>query len=121
MDFKYILYEVDNYVARVVLNRPETRNALDLDLRFELIDLFQRIGDDDDVKVVVLSGAGKGFCSGGDIRTMGGVTPVAGRLRLKTGQRLVRAMSALEKPIIGAVHGYAAGAGAAVALACHEI
>ncbi|MBW1709734.1 MAG: enoyl-CoA hydratase/isomerase family protein [Deltaproteobacteria bacterium] len=118
MDFKQILVKKENQIVRVTLNNPKAGNALNLELRLELIEFFQRISEDESARVVVVSGAGKNFCAGGDIRTMEGVTPVAGRLRLKTGQRLVKAMIGLEKPIIGAIHGAVAGAGASVALAC---
>jgi 2-(1,2-epoxy-1,2-dihydrophenyl)acetyl-CoA isomerase len=65
----------------------------------------------------MLTGAGKAFCAGGDIRTMAGVTPVAGRRRLKNGHRLIRAMVDMEKPIIALVNGVAAGAGVSLTLA----
>ncbi|MBU2550859.1 MAG: enoyl-CoA hydratase/isomerase family protein [Proteobacteria bacterium] len=117
MNFKHLLYDRKNGLAKVVINNPEKRNALHLELRYELIDLFAGLRDDDDVKAVLLTGAGGHFSSGGDIQTMEGVTAVAGRRRLKTGQRLVRAMVELEKPIVTAVRGFAAGAGASIALA----
>lgn len=65
-----------------------------------------------------MTGAGKAFSSGGDIRTMEGLTAVATRVRLKKGQRLIKAILELEKPIIGAINGVAAGAGVSIALTC---
>jgi len=118
MNFKQLLIEKENQVAKVTLNNPGAGNALNLELRQELLELFKQVGDDESIKVVALFGAGKNFCAGGDIRTMEGVTAVAGRERLKTGQRLIRAVTGLEKPVIAAIHGAAAGAGASVALAC---
>lgn len=117
MSFQHIRFEPRDGIARVILNEPETRNALSLELRAELIELFGRLAEDDSVKVVTLTGAGKAFCAGGDIRTMSGVTPVAGRRRLKNGHRLIRSMVELEKPIIAVVNGVAAGAGVSLALA----
>ncbi len=118
MNFKAILFDQQNHIARITLNIPEKMNALDLDMRVELLKAFRQISDDDSVKVVVLTGSGKAFSSGGDIRTMEGLTSVATRVRLKKGQRLIKAMFELEKPIIGAINGVAAGAGVSLALAC---
>lgn len=118
MNFKTILFEQENHIAKITLNIPETRNALNLDMRVELLEVFRQISDDDSVKVVVMTGAGKAFSSGGDIRTMEGLTAIATRVRLKKGQRLIKAMLELEKPIIGAINGVAAGAGVSIALAC---
>ena len=118
MSYQDISYEVKGPVARIVLNLPESGNALRLEMRGELLDAFGRVAADDRIRAVVLAGAGKNFCSGGDLRTMEGVDAVAGRIRLKTGQRLIRAMLDLEKPIVGAVQGYAAGAGVSLAMAC---
>ncbi len=121
MEFEYLLFEKEDGVARITLNRPETRNALNLEIRGELLALFRALSDDDSVKVLLLTGAGKAFCAGGDIRTMEGVSPVGGRIRLKTGQRLIKAMVELEKPILAVVNGVAAGAGVSLALASDMI
>ncbi len=118
MAFRYILFHIEDHIAKITLNIPETRNALNLEIRSELLDVFEQVRDDDLVKVVVITGTGKAFCSGGDLRTMEGVKPVDGRMRLKKGQRLIKAMVDLEKPIIGAINGIAAGAGISIALAC---
>ncbi len=118
MDFKYILFEIKDHIAKVILNIPEKLNALNLEVRAELLEAFGLVGGDDSIKVVVITGMGKAFCAGGDVSTMEGITPVAGRLRLKSGQRLVKTMVELEKPIIGAINGITAGAGVSIALAC---
>ncbi|MFH1242450.1 MAG: enoyl-CoA hydratase-related protein [Pseudomonadota bacterium] len=118
MDYKHILFEETDHIARITLNIPEKRNVLNLEIRYELLDAFRRVAEEDSIKVLVITGAGKAFCSGGDLGTMEGVTPVAGRVRLKKGQRLIKAMVELEKPIIGAINGVTAGAGVSIALAC---
>ncbi len=118
MDFKYILFQEKDHIAKITLNIPEKRNALNLEIRSELLDAFRRVGDEDSIKVLVITGAGKAFCAGGDLGSMEGVTPVGGRVRLKKGQRLIKAMVELEKPISGAINGNAAGAGVSIALAC---
>ena len=117
MEHGKVIFEKENRIAKINLNIPETMNALSLDVRLELLDVFTGVRDDDSIRVVVLTGSGKAFCAGGDIRTMEGVTAVAGRLRLKEGQRLIKAMNELEKPIIAAINGVAAGAGLSIALA----
>ncbi len=118
MNYQTILFEITDSIARISMNIPETRNALGLEMRTELLGAFNRIREDDSIKAVILTGEGKVFSSGGDIRTFEGLTPVATRLRLKQGKQVIQAMVELEKPIIGAVDGYAVGAGASIALAC---
>jgi 2-(1,2-epoxy-1,2-dihydrophenyl)acetyl-CoA isomerase len=118
MNFKAILFEQKDNIARITLNIPEKMNPLDLDMRVDLLEAFRQISDDDSVKVVIMTGSGKAFSAGGDIRTMEGLTSVATRVRLKRGQRPIKAMIELEKPIIGAINGVAAGAGVSLALAC---
>lgn len=61
MNFKTILFEQENHIAKITLNIPETRNALNLDMQIELLEVFRQISDDDSVKVVVMTGAGKPF------------------------------------------------------------
>ena len=117
MESKYLLFEKKDHIAKVSLNIPETKNALNLEVREDLLKIFAALRDDDSVRVLILTGTGKAFCAGGDLRTMEDVTPVAGRVRLKKGQRLITSMVSLEKPIIAAVNGSAAGAGVSLALA----
>jgi 2-(1,2-epoxy-1,2-dihydrophenyl)acetyl-CoA isomerase len=117
MKYKYLLFEKKNHIAKISLNIPETKNALNLEVREDLLEILTALRDDDSVHVVILTGTKSAFCAGGDIRTMEGVTPVAGRLRLKKGQRLIKAMVELEKPIIAAINGVTAGAGVSLALA----
>ncbi|MBW1772894.1 MAG: enoyl-CoA hydratase/isomerase family protein [Deltaproteobacteria bacterium] len=117
MEYKYLLFEKQNHIAKISLNIPETKNALNLEVRDDLMEVLTTLRDDDSVHVVILTGTGAAFCAGGDIRTMEDVTPVAGRIRLKKGQRLIKAMVELEKPIIAAINGTAAGAGVSLALA----
>jgi len=115
-------YEVTGSVAVITLNRPQVLNALTLEIYAQLRDLFARLRDDDQVKAVILTGAGRAFCSGGDVyQIIGQVLDRDMREHLEfcrmTGH-LVRNMRLLPKPIIAAVNGMAAGAGAVMALAC---
>jgi enoyl-CoA hydratase/carnithine racemase len=114
-------YEVANSIATITLNRPEVLNALTLEIYAQLRDLFEVLRYDDNVKVVVLTGAGRAFCSGGDVHKIIGEVlerDMHGHLEFcrMTGH-LIRNMRLLTKPVIAAVNGLAAGAGAVMALA----
>ncbi|MDQ7859518.1 MAG: enoyl-CoA hydratase family protein [Armatimonadota bacterium] len=116
-----LLYEVHDGVATVTLNRPDVLNALTFEVYAQLRDLFDGLRTDDRVRVVVLTGAGRGFCSGGDVhQIIGELLRRDMRAHLEftrmTGA-VVRNMRLLEKPIVAAVNGMAAGAGAVLALA----
>ncbi|MFD9317093.1 enoyl-CoA hydratase/isomerase family protein [Streptomyces sp. NPDC060053] len=112
----------DRQVTRLALDRPETLNALTPDMRDHLIDLLAQASADPDVRAVVLTGTGRGFCSGADLRggAPGGervAGDVSRTLRLGA-QRLICAVLDCEKPVIAAVNGTAAGLGAHLAFAC---
>ena len=116
------LYTVENSVATITFNRPEVLNALTLEIYAQLRDLFEDLRYDEAVKAVVITGTGRGFCSGGDVHTIIGEVldrDMRGHLEFcrMTGH-LVRNMRLLAKPVIAAINGLAAGAGAVIALAC---
>ena len=116
------LYSIENNIATITLNRPEVLNALTLEIYAQLRDLFEDLRYDDNVKAVILTGAGRAFCSGGDVHKIIGEVldrDMKGHLDFcrMTGH-LVRNMRLLPKPIIGALNGLTAGAGAVIALAC---
>ncbi|WP_280850903.1 MULTISPECIES: enoyl-CoA hydratase-related protein [unclassified Streptomyces] len=111
---------VDGQVAYLTLNRPEVLNALAPGGRDLLIELLTSASADPDVRAVVLTGAGRGFCAGADLRGAPGATApgdIARTIRLGA-QRLIAAVLDCEKPVIAAVNGTAAGLGAHLALAC---
>jgi 2-(1,2-epoxy-1,2-dihydrophenyl)acetyl-CoA isomerase len=112
-----ILVEVADGVATITLNRPDSLNALNGAMRRELLAAFKAAGRDEAVRAVVLTGAGRGFCSGADLR--GGATERAFRRVLTEEYNpLILAIRDLPKPVIAAVNGVAAGAGVSLALAC---
>ncbi len=121
-DYKAILYKLENDVAWVTMNRPEQRNAVNAELREELIAVFTAARTDPAIRALVLSGTGKGFCTGADLsgsRGQGPTGPGAGRELMKSSsQRLIRAVWELEKPVVAAVNGVAAGLGSHLAFAC---
>ncbi len=114
-------YDVRDRVATVTLDRPERKNPLTFELYAELRDWFRELRARDDVKSVVLTGAGENFCSGGDVREI--IGPLTGRtadelleFTQMTGD-LVKAMRVAPQPIVAAIDGICAGAGAILAMA----
>ncbi len=117
----HFAYQVKDKVATIILNRPERKNPLTFDSYAELRDLFRAMCYADDIKAIVMTGAGENFCSGGDVHEIiGPLTQLdmPGLLRFTqmTGD-LVKAMRACPQPIIAAVDGICAGAGAIIAMA----
>lgn len=122
---KHFQWQVDGKVATITLNRPERKNPLTFDSYAELRDLFRQMQYAQDVKAVVVSGAGGNFCSGGDVHEIIGplvalqkADDMGGLLEFTrmTGD-LVKAMRACPQPIVAAVDGICAGAGAILAMA----
>lgn len=115
-----VTYGVDGAVATITLNRPAAMNALNTQTKEALLASLRRAGSDSAIRGVVLTGAGRGFCGGQDLREHA--------LLLETGQGagtvrqhynpIVTAIVSMPKPVIAAVNGVAAGAGASLALAC---
>jgi enoyl-CoA hydratase/carnithine racemase len=146
MTYECLLYEVKDAIATLTLNRPERLNALGGTLRDDLFDAVTRAAGDGEVRVIVLTGAGKGFCAGGDVkamnerlteerpgsagelRTTGGAGAMSGPPRrtdrplldkiAPLRDRTLLAMRDAPQPIVAAVNGAAAGAGMNLALAC---
>ncbi|HWJ93382.1 MAG TPA: enoyl-CoA hydratase family protein [Telluria sp.] len=118
---RHFLFGAANGVATITLNRPERKNPLTFDSYAELRDLFRALAYADDIKAVVISGAGENFCSGGDVHEIIGPLTrldMPGLLAFTrmTGD-LIKAMRACPQPVIAAVDGVCAGAGAMLALA----
>jgi enoyl-CoA hydratase/carnithine racemase len=115
-------------VAVVTLNRPEVRNAINDALRAELVGILERVAADDAVRAVVLTGAGKAFCAGGDIAGMKarlesppGKVAFNGWRRQAQTHKSIALLHGMPKPVIAAVNGAAAGLGCDMALACDFI
>lgn len=111
-----LLVERQQGIATLTLNRPEALNALNAELRTGLLSALKSVGRDADVRAVVITGAGRGFCSGADLR--GGDAERAFR-RVLTDEYnpLIETLRSLPKPVIASVNGVAAGAGMSLALA----
>jgi 2-(1,2-epoxy-1,2-dihydrophenyl)acetyl-CoA isomerase len=116
-----VLVEIDaaTGVAILTLNRPDALNALTVAMKRELVAAFRRVERDATVRAVILTGAGRAFCAGQDLRER--LQPDAAPLGVEVRERynpIIHAMRGLPKPIVGAINGVAAGAGASLALAC---
>lgn len=111
-----------NAIATLTLNRPERLNALDVALGDALLAALNRAGEDGSVRAVVLTGAGRGFCAGGDLETLRAACERedarAVEALLATGKKIVLEIAGMAKPVLAGVNGPAAGAGCNLALAC---
>ena len=116
-------YEVEGGVAVVTLNRPDVLNAFNDELGHAAVQAVGKASDDDSVRCVVITGAGRAFSSGEDLGALAdgyksGDVPDLGRTLVDRYNPLIRAIRAAPKPVVAAVNGVAAGAGASIALAC---
>jgi 2-(1,2-epoxy-1,2-dihydrophenyl)acetyl-CoA isomerase len=114
-----VLLEVVDRVATITLNRPDALNALTVPMKRELLAALRAVERDAAVRAVIVTGAGRAFCAGQDLRER--LEPDAAPLGTEIRERynpIIRAMRGLEKPIVGAINGVAAGAGASIAFAC---
>jgi 2-(1,2-epoxy-1,2-dihydrophenyl)acetyl-CoA isomerase len=119
MDYETILYELQDGVLSITLNRPEVLNAFNRKMTEELQDALKKAERDDAVRCVTITGAGRAFCSGEDLkaRTEEGMTGFGSTLKERYNPIILR-MRNIEKPVLGIINGVAAGAGCSVALAC---
>ena len=103
-------------IARVAINRPDKRNALNDEVRNTLIAELPGIIADGSVHALVLTGEGGHFCAGGDIASMKGLDSKGARARMKANHQIVRMIAEAEKPVVTAIEGFAVGAGAGLAM-----
>lgn len=124
MKFEAIIYEKKDGIATITLNRPDRLNAIGGTMSQDLVQALEEANSDEEVRVLIITGAGKGFCSGADLTTLGSTaaavgrglvakSPAAGGISSYTIQ-----IQNFEKPTIAAVNGSAVGAGLSIALAC---
>lgn len=117
-----VIFRREDQVEVITLNRPETMNCFNNSILYELSRRFVELHQDDDCRAVVITGTGRGFCTGADLTGSGAradaATPVGMRLTTHIYSSVIRGLVTMEKPVIGAINGDAAGAGCNFALAC---
>lgn len=117
--FTTIRLEIADAIATITLDRPDALNALTVVMKGELLVALRTVARDRSVRAVVLTGAGRAFCAGQDLKER--LEPDSAPLAVELRERynpIIRAMRALDQPIVGAINGVAAGAGASLAFAC---
>ncbi len=127
-DYQFLKVDVAERVATVTINRPDSLNAVNSRLHHELEQVWIDLAADRDVNAIILTGAGRAFCAGGDVKGMAAGTLVGGGqsgsrfdrgpIGAANGRRLVENILDVEQPIIGAINGDAVGLGATLALLC---
>jgi 2-(1,2-epoxy-1,2-dihydrophenyl)acetyl-CoA isomerase len=122
MDYRSIIYEKDQRTATIILNRPRSLNALNKEMIDELLHAVRQAGDDPEVKVLLLTGAGRAFCFGADVSEFRQAHEQAGQdsawnMLLKS-QDIIRLLTGMPKPTIAVLNGFATGLGLDLALAC---
>jgi len=122
MTYKSLTFSVDGHAATITLNRPDVFNALNDEITFELQDALEEVAVDENVRVVVLTGSGKAFCSGQDLKGIASQTNLSYKESVeKRYNPIIKAMRGMPKPILCKLNGVAAGAGCSIALACDLI
>jgi enoyl-CoA hydratase len=113
-----IVVSKDNGVATLTLNRPDSRNAVSPRMHTELAEIWPRVAADPEIDVIILTGAGKAFCAGGDVKALdAGAFKHRGSMTYEARQ-LITGLLEVEQPIIAAINGDAIGLGATIALFC---
>lgn len=122
MAYQDIIFTKEEGIATITLNRADKMNALTVPMAEEILEALEKVSKSSDVNVLVITGAGRGFCAGADVRVLeerlGVRSAVDRREDVRQLQRIVLGLRALEKPTVAAVNGPAVGAGCDLALAC---
>ncbi|HLA27114.1 MAG TPA: enoyl-CoA hydratase-related protein [Syntrophales bacterium] len=119
MTYKNILFTVEEGIATITFNRPKAMNAMNSETMSELFDVAGVCKNDENVKVLILTGAGeKAFVAGADISEMQDMRPAAALSFMEKGNETLRLIETMPKPSIAAVNGYALGGGAEISMAC---
>ncbi|MGQ9723596.1 MAG: enoyl-CoA hydratase/isomerase family protein [Candidatus Jordarchaeum sp.] len=120
MGYETIIYEKKNGVGKITLNRPEKLNAMNFQMVDDLVGVLDDISNDDEVRAVIITGAGRAFCSGAELAELGAREDPFESLSFMRSfaHRPILALRSLEKPVVAAVNGYALGIGCGIALAC---
>ena len=116
---KYIQLESQGEIAILRINRPEALNAMNFDVISELSQTIDKVGADESIKVIIITGAGeKSFCAGADISYMVDIDPITAEKYASSAQSVLNKIERIEKPVLGAINGYALGGGCELAMVC---
>jgi len=123
LQFENISVDIEGAIAWITLDRPESLNAFAGDMREELVQAFLDVQELNEVRAIVITGAGRAFCAGGDVKRMAEIREADGdfdpvRDNMEAGGRVVRLINESDRPVIAMVNGVAAGAGCNLAMAC---
>src|ERR671912_1506453 len=118
-NMKYIQLEPQGEIAILRINRPEALNAMNIDVISELSQTIDKVGADESIKVIIITGAGeKSFCAGADISYMVDINPITAEKYASSAQSVLNKIERIEKPVLGAINGYALGGGCELAMVC---
>jgi len=118
MEYKSLIVELKDGIAYITVNRPEALNALNTDVLTDLTNVFNWVNDSDEVKIAILTGAGRAFVAGADIAQMEKLTVQEGRDMTLKGQKVMNLIEQIDKMVICAINGFALGGGCELAMAC---
>lgn len=121
MSFTHILFTQSEGIATLSFNRPEKLNALNQEMTGELRQALDEVSQDPAIRVLIISGQGRAFMAGADVKTFLGLNPFGARRFIQRAHDFLFRLEALDIPVIAAVHGFALGAGFEIALACDFI
>jgi len=120
MNYKNLLLDINEHIALLTLNRPDKLNALNEETLLELQQAFNRLKDDENIFVVIITGSGeKAFVAGADISEINKLNMLDGKVFAEFGQSVFSMIEKFDKPVIAAVNGFALGGGCELALSCH--
>lgn len=118
MELKNVVFEKRENIGIITMNRPKVLNAINTETLNELQEVISYVERDDDIYVLIITGAGKAFVAGADINEMKDMTTMEARKFSILGNRIFRKLEILEKPIIAAINGFAIGGGCELSMAC---
>ena len=119
MTFQFIEFQKEESYAIITLNRPDVLNAINTGMRQEIVSVLEELVDADEIRAVILTGNGRAFCSGVDVKELKDRTPIEARRALRLGgTEPFNTLAQYVKPTIAAINGFAVGGGCELALAC---
>lgn len=118
MTYNTIIYDVDGNIAKLTINRPDALNALNSQVLDELSQVIGEVRANEDLRVLIITGEGRSFVAGADIKEMSELSPIGARNFAKKGIEVFRQIERLPIPVIAAVNGFALGGGCELAMAC---